>query len=437
MLTAILSLIGWSYLPHLATSKLLPIFHQFYPALSGRPAPPPNTPPYFRHYRYVYAVTVISYLLYNFRQAALSMPPNYYELLGVDPNADENGLKVAFRQFARRYHPDRVGPQGEALFINVRDAFEALKNPTTRFAYDRFGPEALHWSQCTTLREYVRQGLMQSAGFYIVSACALLLFSSIGKPNDIAFWRYLLFAAMFAYELKYILGPSPSSPELFSSVFLSEPGSASYAGVLAMLWPRRVAWQHVRFLHSLFVFSSAALSQVAPVLFSSSREGFNLARMQALLQRISYMTSMINRDATQQIHTELHSVHGPETGTQPTNGLFAMPTACEQPADAVVDMLTKEMERMVIEGQLADGGPLQRAVDNAVGRRRRAREEKTQLQVKPAMKRTETGMLSPTPSPPPEGNRTPARRLPSAAFKMAKAAVGTPLGYVRGRSQSL
>jgi DnaJ-class molecular chaperone len=30
-----------------------------------------------------------------------------------------------------------VGPQGEALFITVRDAFEALKNPTVRFAYDR------------------------------------------------------------------------------------------------------------------------------------------------------------------------------------------------------------------------------------------------------------------------------------------------------------
>jgi curved DNA-binding protein CbpA len=65
------------------------------------------------------------------------MLPNYYEILGVAPSADENALKLAFRQFAKRYHPDRVGPQGEALFITVRDAFEALKNPTVRFAYDR------------------------------------------------------------------------------------------------------------------------------------------------------------------------------------------------------------------------------------------------------------------------------------------------------------
>ncbi|EPT00397.1 hypothetical protein FOMPIDRAFT_1146538, partial [Fomitopsis schrenkii] len=371
MLSAILSLIGWSYLPHLATSKLLPIFHRFYPIVSGRPAPSPNTPLYARHYRYVYAITVVSYLFYNFRQAALSMPPNYYEMLGVDPNADENALKLAFRQFARKYHPDRAGPQSEALFINMRDAFEALKNPTTRFAYDRFGPEALLWTNCTTLREYVRQGLMQSAGFYIVSACALLLFSSIGKPSDIAFWRYLLFAAMFAYELKYILGPSPpSSPESLTSVFLSEPGSTTHAGFLAVLWPRRVAWQHVRFLHSLFVFSSAALSQVAPVLFPSSHEDFISPRVQALLHRIAFIATAVDRDVAQQIHTELHSVHGPQTNTQPTGGTFTMPTPCEQPAEEIIDMLTREMEHMVIESQLADGGPLKSAVDNAVQRRR-------------------------------------------------------------------
>ncbi|KAH9920917.1 uncharacterized protein B0H18DRAFT_828073, partial [Fomitopsis serialis] len=371
MLSAILYLIGWSYLPHLATSKLLPIFHRFYPALSGRPAPPPNSPLYFRHYRYVYAITVISYLFYTFHQAASSLPPNYYEMLAVDPGADENALKLAFRQFARRYHPDRVGPQGEALFINVRDAFEALKNPTTRFAYDRFGPDVLQWSHCTTLREYVRQGLMQSAGFYIVSACSLLLYSSIGKPSDVAFWRYLLFAGMLAYELKCILGPSLSPPDSLSSVFLSEPGSTSRVGFLAVLWPRRVAWQHVRFLHSLFIFSSAALSQVAPVLFPSSREDIDSAQFQALLQRIYFLASMINRDATQQIHTELHSVHGPQTHTTPSNATFAVPTPCDRPADEIMDMLASEMEHMVIEGQLADGGPLKSAVDNAVERRRK------------------------------------------------------------------
>lgn len=138
MATSIISsLVGWQFIPDFATRQLLPYFHQGYTTIFGRPSPPPGTPQYARHYRYVYALVVTSYLIYNFRGAALSMPPNYYEILGVSPTSDDSGLKSAFRQFAKKYHPDRVGPQGEGLFMEVRDAFEALKNPTTRFAYDR------------------------------------------------------------------------------------------------------------------------------------------------------------------------------------------------------------------------------------------------------------------------------------------------------------
>ena len=136
---------------------------------------------------------------------------------------------------------------------------------------------------------------------------------------------------------------------------------------------------------------------------------------------------------TQQIHTELHSVHGPETNTQPTGGSFTVPTPCEKPADEVIDLLTREMEHMVIESHLADGGPLKSAVDHAVQRRR----AKKELELKPPMKRTDTGMLSPTPSPPPEAGRVAMRRLPSSALKTARTAVGNTLSYVRARSQSL
>jgi DnaJ-class molecular chaperone len=71
------------------------------------------------------------------------MPPNFYQILGVGQGGqgvDEAGLKVAFRAFAKRNHPDRpeVGRGGEELFIEVRDAFEALKDPVVRFAYDRW-----------------------------------------------------------------------------------------------------------------------------------------------------------------------------------------------------------------------------------------------------------------------------------------------------------
>jgi DnaJ-domain-containing protein 1 len=135
--SAILRLAGWSYLPDLITQTALGFMHRSYTVITGRPAPKPQTPAYARNYRYTFAVGVLGYLIYNMVEASRNMEPNYYELLGVYPNADEASLKMAFRAFARRNHPDKVGPAGEALFIEVRNAYDALKNPVTRYAYDR------------------------------------------------------------------------------------------------------------------------------------------------------------------------------------------------------------------------------------------------------------------------------------------------------------
>jgi DnaJ-class molecular chaperone len=86
----------------------------------------------------MFAVGVLGYLIYNMIEASRNMEPNFYELLDVYPDADEARLKMAFRTFARRNHPDKVGPAGETLFIQVRNAYDALKNPVTRYAYDRW-----------------------------------------------------------------------------------------------------------------------------------------------------------------------------------------------------------------------------------------------------------------------------------------------------------
>ena len=137
MLLGLLKYAGWNYLPSLATRQLLSFIHSAYPRLFGRQAPPPGHPEFVRNYRFTYLFVVLTYLVYTFYDAATTVEPNYYQMLGVDPAADDNTLKAAFRQFARKYHPDRVGPQGEGVFIQVRDAYEALKSPVKRFAYDR------------------------------------------------------------------------------------------------------------------------------------------------------------------------------------------------------------------------------------------------------------------------------------------------------------
>jgi molecular chaperone DnaJ len=69
---------------------------------------------------------------------------DYYELLQVDRSADERALKSAYRKLAMECHPDRNGgcPDAEARFKAISEAYECLKDPQKRAAYDRFGHAA-------------------------------------------------------------------------------------------------------------------------------------------------------------------------------------------------------------------------------------------------------------------------------------------------------
>jgi len=69
---------------------------------------------------------------------------DYYEVLGVPRNADEQAIKKAFRRLARELHPDVSDhPDAEARFREATEAYEALSNPETRQVYDRFGHAGL------------------------------------------------------------------------------------------------------------------------------------------------------------------------------------------------------------------------------------------------------------------------------------------------------
>src|SRR5262245_43166846 len=70
---------------------------------------------------------------------------DYYEVLGVGREADDQSIKGAYRKLALQYHPDRNpdNPAAEEKFKEASEAYSVLSDAQKRAAYDRFGHAGL------------------------------------------------------------------------------------------------------------------------------------------------------------------------------------------------------------------------------------------------------------------------------------------------------
>ena len=100
----------------------------------------------------------MSYLTCGLRQvkgrvSVLAEKRDYYEVLGVDKNADEQQIKKAYWKLAKKYHPD-VNPGDKAAeesFKEANEAYEVLSDKEKRQRYDTMGHAGvclLYTSRC-------------------------------------------------------------------------------------------------------------------------------------------------------------------------------------------------------------------------------------------------------------------------------------------------
>ena len=66
---------------------------------------------------------------------------DYYEVLGVQKTASAEELKKAFREMAKKYHPDKNpgNKEAEEKFKEAAEAYNVLRDPEKRKRYDQFG----------------------------------------------------------------------------------------------------------------------------------------------------------------------------------------------------------------------------------------------------------------------------------------------------------
>ena len=91
---------------------------------------------------------------------------DFYDILGVQKNASDDEIKKSYRKLAMKYHPDRNKDDKEAekKFKEATAAYEALKDPEKRAAYDQYGHDAFRqggmggarfWRFCRSFFRYI------------------------------------------------------------------------------------------------------------------------------------------------------------------------------------------------------------------------------------------------------------------------------------------
>ncbi len=93
---------------------------------------------------------------------------DYYEILGVSKSASTDEIKSAYRKLALQYHPDRnKGPEAEAKFKEISEAYAVLSDASKRKLYDQYGPEGFshQFSQEDIFRGADFESIFRNTGF--------------------------------------------------------------------------------------------------------------------------------------------------------------------------------------------------------------------------------------------------------------------------------
>ncbi|KAK0613430.1 hypothetical protein B0T14DRAFT_485139 [Immersiella caudata] len=276
-----LSLLGWTFLPNLVTGWAQSLYYSL-TIRAGDPKPQPGTPRFAEHRRRIHILVVSIYLLYTIYEADydLQRASTFYADLSLPLTATDREVKSRFRRLAALYHPDKATAGGDAnavnaYFVHLKTAADTLSDPAKRFAYERFGPDAVRWNHCVTIRDYL----------YTVSR--------------------------------------PGHPAVLEKVV--NPMLGRLAGR-----PPYLPFQAIEFARKLSVTMYVAFSQIGPLLAADTSGGQVLVggrkgvseevALQQGLERLDVMVKSLDGDAGRLLQTEMAPYAGDEEMLQTVRG---------------------------------------------------------------------------------------------------------------------
>lgn len=250
MLDEYFSVIGWIFLPDMITTLVHKVFYSVF--YSGdKETPQAGTAKYQRHRRHIYSAIVVAYLAYTIVETESGFGLNYYNRFDVSPSKfEEKQLRRSYHKLSLQLHPDRNQEDSDLnneIFRGHQEAYECLSHPIKRFAYERFGEEALKsCTNCVTRRDYVSNETYDFAIFYISAGIVLFVINMLGRGQFARYWRIAMFITMGAIEAKLIT-------------------AAERSAVLNLLLPNHTTAETVSLLHHLFFTTFMMLSQIGPM----------------------------------------------------------------------------------------------------------------------------------------------------------------------------
>lgn len=182
----------WYFLPPFLSTSLLSVIYAILPAF--RPLVYSHSTPSqithanqraYLHNRNARIFLVSLYLLFTLINTYSSQEQHFYTLLGLPRELVERDgatvVKSHWRGLARRYHPDKVGKDGEPFFVALRRAVETLEDESRRWGYERFGVDSIAWEGVADKRGFLMRGLASSGMFYLVTTISVVFLSSLQK----------------------------------------------------------------------------------------------------------------------------------------------------------------------------------------------------------------------------------------------------------------
>ncbi|KKY34324.1 putative chaperone protein [Diaporthe ampelina] len=316
-MSGFLSLMGWTFLPDLATRFLQSTYYGI-TLRAGSPRPQPGQPRFAEHYRRIYIFVVCAYLLFTIYEADWELQRSggdFYSVLGVAPDANVRDIKRRYRQLSAVMHPDKGGPYDAETYIRVQTAHETLSDDVRRFAYDRFGPEMLRWRECTVVRDFVMRGAKDVLGYYGIGALAIYALPKLGYFQQGMYWRWAALASLLVFELHAITRPAHPwfLTALVNPLITRALNPVFSFWAPALVHPAYLPFQAVALSRKLSITLTIALNQVVPYLTADTRggrvqlqrRGTDEARVRQSLDELERMVHSVDENATRAVKMEL------------------------------------------------------------------------------------------------------------------------------------